>query len=57
MVKQLEPGYRLLQIGEIVRLGDYVQIGYGFFPVAESNYVGDIINNLGTFSRIWSKRP
>lgn len=55
MTKELGEGWRMLMIGEIVRLGDMLQISGIYFPVDGSEWVGDKISNTGPFSRVWRR--
>lgn len=53
-VRQSLPGYRLRQVGERVKAGDYLQIHKTFHLVDGTAWVGQVIDNVGAFSSIWT---
>jgi len=49
------PGYHVLQPGETVKVGDYLQIGPTYYLVDGSVWVGDVIKHGGPFETVWHK--
>jgi transposase len=50
-------GYRVLQVGETVLPGDYLQCGKSYWIVDGSNWVGEEIEHIGPYSTVWTDRP
>lgn len=46
--------YRLRLVGEIVMPGDYLQGSLTFMLVDGSTWVGDTIDHIGPYSRVWT---
>lgn len=55
MIERLPWPARILQPGETVKMGDYLQIGQSYDLVDGSCWVGDVIGHIGPFSSVWRK--